>query len=91
MPQEKYFGQVVTLSDPTNEPHLVVPDDDADLPAVPNWLYVGTAGDVSMYFEATDETIVVPLAQGYHPWRPTRINETGTTADDIVAAYDTGA
>lgn len=90
MPQDKYYGQALGISDPSNEPRAVEPDDDADLPnGQCNYIYVGTAGDLSAVYEDSGPTPVLhkALTVGWHPLRPKRIRASGTTAADIVVHY----
>jgi hypothetical protein len=63
----------------------VTPNDSTDLSVQPDGIYVGAAGDVVMTFASGDVTL--PLAQGYHPYSPTRIKDTNTTASSIFALY----
>lgn len=90
MPQETYYGAALEMGAPTDEPYLVTPDDDEDLPqGKPNYLFVGVAGDVEMVFNKVGESsITLTLAEGYHLFRPDRIRAAGTTAEQIVACYD---
>lgn len=53
-----------------------------------NYLYVGTAGDVTAICSGV-AVLFKSLAAGWHPIRCTRVNNTGTTAADILAAYVT--
>ena len=87
--QEKYYGSPLSIGDPSGEPYAITPSDDTDIPqGVPNYLYVGVAGVVSMFFARTGGTLVLDLVQGYHLFRPTRINATGTTAGQVVGMFD---
>ena len=85
MAQESYYGQRLSIGDPSDEPYEVTPGPDPLEHGKPNYLFVGVAGDVEMSF-ANGETIEVPLAAGYHLFRPTRI--LSATAEKIVAFYD---
>jgi hypothetical protein len=63
----------------------VTPNDLAYLPIVPDWIWVGSTGDISMAFPGNPGPVVfksVPVG----PLRisPTRIFNTSTTASEIV-------
>ena len=64
---------------------LVTPADATDLPFRPRAILVGTAGDVRMADEDGTLTTVPSLAAGVmHPFSPTQIYSSGTTAVGIV-------
>ncbi len=64
---------------------LITPDDNTDLPFRPRGILVGTAGDVRMADEDGTVTTVPSLVAGViHPFSPTRIYSSSTTAVGIV-------
>lgn len=64
---------------------LITPSDSADLDYIPRGVLVGTTGDVKMTDVEGTTTIVPSLVQGVvHPFSPTRIWSTGTTAVGIM-------
>jgi len=65
----------------------VVPDDVADLTTVTRALYVGQAGDVRVTVLGGDVVTFVDMVAGWHPVRVTRVWDTGTTADHLVACW----
>mgnify|MGYP000209273322 FL=1 len=65
---------------------VVTPDDASDLAATSRVLYVGTAGNVRFTTKG-GQTVTVPLGEGYHPGRFTRIHATGTTASDMFIGW----
>lgn len=90
--QDRYYGEAVRLSDPSNEFREVTASDDTDLEhGPPKALFVGLGGNVVVIGEdnADDEPVTfknVPDG-GLLPIRPRRVLDTGTTAGDIVALY----
>ena len=67
----------------------VTPNDGADLAlGTCRALYIGTGGDVSIV-DLTGETVVFvgALAGSILPIQTARVNNTGTTAADIVALF----
>lgn len=84
-----FFGDSVGLGDPSDEPYVITPDDENDLPdGECNFIHIGVAGDLTAVFSGRGETpVTIPgLQVGYHPLRITRIMEA-TTAQDITAFY----
>lgn len=66
---------------------LISPNDSVDLPFRPRGILVGTSGDVRMADERGTITTVPALVAGIlHPFSPTRIYSTGTTAVGILIA-----
>lgn len=62
----------------------ITPDDDSDLDHLPDGLYVGGAGSLTiMGIDKVLATFTV-TAGSYHPLRPRRIMATGTSATNIV-------
>lgn len=57
-----------------------------------NYLYVGVTGNITAMVVnpgtgALTATLFSNLAVGYHPIETSRINNTGTTATNILAAF----
>jgi hypothetical protein len=66
----------------------VTPDDTDNLSAPARGLYVGGAGDVAAVgLDGVAVTFVGVAAGTILPIAAKRVNETGTTATDIVALY----
>ena len=66
----------------------VTPDDDADLPDVrPRALWIGTAGDVRLVDTDGNDEVFKNAPEGWLDVQPVRVMATGTTAEDILAAY----
>ena len=90
MPADKYKGSE-GIDSPSDHLVAVTPDDDTDLSELPKFIFVGTAGDLVVVGAdqdpATETVTIKSAANQYHPIRPRRIMETGTTATDIVACY----
>jgi hypothetical protein len=69
--------------------YAITPDDLAYLPFVPDWIYVGGTGNISMAFPGNAGPVVfhsVPV--GRLDVSPTRIFATSTTATNIVIVKD---
>ncbi len=61
-----------------------IPDDTANLDHLPDGLYVGGAGNLTvMGIDGVQATFIV-TAGSYHPLRPRRIMSTGTSATNII-------
>jgi hypothetical protein len=66
----------------------VTPSNSVDLAQVPNALYVGVSGDVSVNMSGSGSSIVFKAAPvGVLKIRPSRVLATGTTATNILALY----
>jgi hypothetical protein len=64
--------------------YAITPSDTVYLPFVPDWIYVGSTGNISMAFPGNAGPVVfnsVPV--GRLDVNPTRIFATNTTASDI--------
>lgn len=67
---------------------VVVPSDSVDLTAGPSRaIYVGVSGDVAAVIGGTSCTFVNMIAGTFLPICATRINATGTTAQNLLALY----
>lgn len=65
----------------------VVPDDSTDLPVVSQWLFLASAGAVTLTTSG-GETLTTPIPHaGWHPIEVSRIHATGTTATGIMAGW----
>jgi hypothetical protein len=88
MPAKKFFGVKVGLADPSDEPVVVVPNDDEDFAKGQcNYLYVGTGGDLVVQTENGGPFTYANVPNGAYIWcRATRVMEA-STASDILAHY----
>lgn len=73
------------LGAPSRYWSAVTPSDVTNLPQESSYLYVGVSGDVTAVCAGT-AILFKSLAVGYHPIRCSRVNSTGTTATNILAA-----
>ena len=65
---------------------VVTPSDTINLTnGETNYLYVGTTGNITCICNGVS-VLFSNLPVGYHPIRTTRVNLTGTTASNILAA-----
>jgi len=87
MPQDKYYGVNVTLSDPANEARVVVPGTPLTEPS--RSLYVGVGGDIVMrgMDDTTNKTWKNVPDGAILPFRASLIVASGTTATNILALY----
>jgi len=77
-----------SLDSPAKNAAAVTPNDSADLANVAVALFVGGAGDVSVDTVGGQESVVFTLPAGsVLPVRVKRVNNTGTTATNIVALW----
>ena len=79
---QAFMGQPTLILDAV----AVTPDDTERLAATKG-LYVGGVGDLSVVFEQGTADVVFTGVEGFLPFKVTRINDTGTTATDIIALY----
>ena len=89
MPANAYLNRSFELNSPAQHAAAVTPHDSTDLTTTARYLYVGTAGDVSLETVGGDSAIVftaVP-AGTVLPVVTTRVNSTSTTASNIVALW----
>lgn len=68
--------------------HLVVPNDNANLPFVPQQIYnAGAAGSISLIGPYDENAVTVPVAAAtVYDWSPDRILSTGTTVGLVIWA-----
>lgn len=90
-PVDRFETRLPSAVGPSGDFEVVTPDDDNDLSGgVCRAISFGVAGDLHVTTDAGEE-VTIPsgaLAAGsMHPIRVSRIHESGTTADDIVAYY----
>lgn len=88
---DSFKGLSSALADPGTRDTPIEPDDDADLPEVPRFIYVGATGDIAMIGRDAgadaEPTIWPAVPVGIHPFRPRRVMETGTTATGLIAVF----
>ena len=58
-----------------------------DLTMVPDYIYVGVAGDLKVDLKTQTGITYKNLSVGFHPIRPRRIYATGTAATDVLGCY----
>lgn len=86
MPQDQYFGDKVSLSDPSNEAIPITPGEPLD--EVSRAIYVGTAGDAWLKLGDMNSFVCFKnLSVGEHPLRVLEARVAGTTAADMLALY----
>ena len=76
---------------PARRAAAVTPSDTADLPTYPKALYVGATGNVRVLTVVAEDADAVTFANhpvGWLPVQVRRVMATGTTATQIVAAFD---
>lgn len=64
----------------------VTPSDVTNFSSLPQALYIGVAGDISLTSQ-DGNTVVFTVGSGILDVSPLRVNATNTTADNIVALY----
>jgi hypothetical protein len=79
---DSFKGQPVHRDSPATDWFGITPNDGADIPLRPRFIFVGTAGNVVMRGDS-DVSVTVALTVGWHPIGPKRILATGTTAAAI--------
>jgi hypothetical protein len=67
-----------------SDAYAVTPDDDADLDPVPQALWIGTTGDLTVKMPSGDIELLEVAAGTLLPLRAIRVLEA-TTAQDIIA------
>jgi hypothetical protein len=73
---------------PADSAAVVTPSDTEDLDFASRALWVGTAGDLTVdLLESGTAVLFANITVGWHPLRVTRVYDTGTDADDIVAVW----
>lgn len=88
---DPFKGLSSALSDPGTRETPIAPNDGADLPEIPRFIYVGVSGDIAMIGRDApadaEPTIWQAVPVGCHPFRPRRVMGTGTTAAGLLAVY----
>lgn len=85
MPQDP-FSSTDSVTSPSREWFVIVPDDNSDLSFVPKAIFVGTGGDLVVSSTGTNTEVIfrnVPSGSVLDI-RPAAVRETGTTAADLV-------
>ena len=75
------------LDSPAFSAVAVTPHDSNNLSNTTRALWVGVSGDISVEMKSSGSAIVFKNVQGLIPLRVTRVNNTATTATDIVAIW----
>lgn len=65
----------------------VTPDDEADLPAVTQWVYLEQPGALDVVTHGGDALVTPVLHAGWHLMELTRIRAAGTTATGIMVGW----
>ena len=76
-----------TVDGPARNAAAVTPNDSTDLTYTTRALYVGTAGDVKVDMKGTGTAVTFVGATGWMPIRVTKVYDTDTDAEDIVAIW----
>lgn len=84
---DNYAGFSAALTSPLIGAEEVTPSDDDDLAHVSRSIWVGTGGDLTVTMAGGQTVTYAGLPAGLYPFRVSRIHATGTSADDIVAAW----
>lgn len=89
MPKNAFNATVPGYSAPASGAATVTPNDAADLAVAPcRSLFVGTGGTIVVDTVDGDTSVPLLVPTGFIlPLFVTRVRNTGTTADDIVALY----
>lgn len=82
---DNYQSNATGIESPVTNASAVTPHDENDLPFATRGLWVGTAGDVRVIMLSGSEETFPNMHVGWHPIRVTRVKDTGTTAEGIVA------
>jgi hypothetical protein len=80
----------LTARSPSGGPQhlaLVSPDDGADLPHVSQWVFLATAGTLSVVTRGGESLVTPVLPAGWHLLELARIRATGTTATGIMVGW----
>ena len=90
-PTDIYASRDPAPAAPARRAEAVTPSDTTDLTVVAKALYVGGAGDVRVVPAAAPGGAAVTFANhpvGYLPIQCSRVLQTGTTAQSLVALFD---
>lgn len=82
---DQFKSNTVGLSAPIIGAFSVSPNDSQDLAQMTRALYVGVTGDLSVVMKSGEAVTLVNVQAGTMlPFRLQRINQTGTSAQDLV-------
>lgn len=85
------MGFLVQRRDPTEPAQnaaAVTPHDTNELTNWSRGLYVGTTGNIVVYFIDSSTSVTLSnVPVGFYPWGVKRVLATGTTASNIVAMW----
>ncbi len=82
---DKYDNYNSGLTSPANNAFAITPDDANDLSEITRALYVGVAGNIAVVMKSGETVNFIGVSSGaILPIRVARLNETGTTASNIV-------
>jgi hypothetical protein len=90
-PNDAYASRDPSPASPARRAEAVTPSDTTDLSVVAKALYVGVAGHVRVVPVAAPGGAAVTFANhpvGYLPIQCSRVMQTGTTAQSLVALFD---
>ena len=90
-PTDAYASRDPSPASPARQAEALTPHDTADLTMVAKALYVGVAGHVRVVPVASPGGVAVTFANhpvGYLPIQCSRVLQTGTTAQSLVALFD---
>jgi hypothetical protein len=90
-PTDAYASRDPSPASPARRAEAVTPSDTLDLTTVAKALYVGVAGHVRVVPVAAPGGAAVTFANhpvGYLPIQCSRVLQTGTTAQSLVALFD---
>lgn len=75
------------ITAPCSNATSVVPDDDNDLTYASRAIYVGNSGNLKVTMIDGNAVTFINLPAGWHPIGVKRVWSTGTTANNIIAAW----
>lgn len=82
---DKFKFYATGISTPIVGAFSISPDDSLDLAQVTRALYIGVTGDLSVVMKSGEAVTLVNVQAGTMlPFRLQRINQTGTSAQDLV-------
>ncbi|QFS84990.1 hypothetical protein [Roseivivax sp. THAF197b] len=85
---DPFKGQSAGYDSPATHGFAIVPDDAAELTALPRGVILGQSGDLAVVFQSGESVTFRNLAEGIvYPFRVRAVLSTGTTAADIIGVY----
>lgn len=81
------FGRMREASEPAYDAVAVTPSDSTNLTVNARALYIGVTGDVTLVTINGNAVLFKAVAVGILPVGCSRVNNTATTATNIVALY----